>query len=76
MNSSLLDSQFDTLEDPGVTALTITVNRPVGEICDLIQEEVVKPSFGICGMGVMGTSLARNLASKGGETFFVQSREY
>ena len=65
MNSSLLDSQFDTLEDPGVTALTITVNRPVGEICDLIQEEVVKPSFGICGMGVMGTSLARNLASKG-----------
>ena len=65
MNPSLLDSQFEILEDPGVTALTVPVDRPIEEICNLIQNEVVKSTFGICGMGVMGTSLARNLASKG-----------
>lgn len=66
MNPSLLDSQFEILEEPMTAALTIEVDKSVEEICDTIQKRLVeKPSwFGVCGMGVMGTSLARNLASK------------
>jgi 6-phosphogluconate dehydrogenase len=67
MNPSLLESQIETLEEPATAALTIDVERSLDAICELIQSSLMQKSswFGVCGMGVMGTSLARNLASKG-----------
>ena len=64
MPVSLLQSQFETLEEP-VEALKTNISLLPKEIVDTIKVELMEKSeFGIIGLGVMGTSLARNLASK------------
>ncbi|MDC3312412.1 NADP-dependent phosphogluconate dehydrogenase [Flavobacteriaceae bacterium] len=65
MPSDLLMSQFDTLEIP-MNALQIDVNKSTETIVDTIKKELIlKSELGVFGLGVMGKSLCRNLASKG-----------
>src|SRR5690606_29101454 len=68
MNPTLLDSQFATLEKPSY-GLAISIDQSPKSIVEEIILEL-KPmhsqsEFGIIGMGVMGKSLALNLAEKG-----------
>jgi 6-phosphogluconate dehydrogenase len=63
MPSSLLKSQFDVLEDP-IQALNIDIaNSPTKIVEHIVSELTKKTEFGVIGLGVMGKSLARNLAS-------------
>ena len=63
MPSSLLKSQFDVLENP-IDALYIDiVNSPTKIVEQIVNELTKKTEFGLIGLGVMGKSLARNLAS-------------
>lgn len=65
MPNSLLESQFETLENP-IEALKINIGLKPKEIVEVIKKEIFKKSeFGLIGLGVMGKSLSRNLASKG-----------
>ena len=65
MSSDLLQSQFDTLEQP-VEALEINISLKPKDIVDKIKKELkMKSEFGLFGLGVMGKSLSRNLAQKG-----------
>ncbi|MEP3837842.1 MAG: NADP-dependent phosphogluconate dehydrogenase [Algibacter sp.] len=65
MDSGLLQSQFDTLENPS-NALEINIGLKPEEIVDKIIKEIkMKSEFGLFGLGVMGKSLSRNLAQKG-----------
>ncbi|MGM0580847.1 MAG: decarboxylating NADP(+)-dependent phosphogluconate dehydrogenase [Bacteroidota bacterium] len=65
MPSNLLQSQFDTLEIPD-NALTFNVDNPPEEIVEMIDQKLNdQAEFGLIGLGVMGKSLCRNLASKG-----------
>lgn len=65
MPSSLLESQFKSLEIPE-NAYTITINKSVTEIVTQLKPLFVKKAeFGLLGLGVMGKGLARNLAQKG-----------
>ena len=65
MPISLLESQFKDLEDPK-EAYVIGIEKDIETIVAEIEHELFqKASFGIIGLGVMGKSLARNLASKG-----------
>ena len=65
MPSTLLRSQFDTLEIPN-DALKVNINRSPQEIVNIVIGELnAKSEFGLLGLGVMGKSLARNLAQKG-----------
>ena len=61
MPVSLLQSQFDTLEEP-LNALTVSVELNPQEIIERIMNRL-NPScdFGLIGLGVMGKSLSRNL---------------
>jgi len=63
MPSSLLKSQFDTLEIP-IEAISVEVLNSPEKITEKIVNELTdKSEFGLIGLGVMGKSLARNLAS-------------
>ncbi len=63
MPTSLLKSQFETLEEP-VEALKIDISNSPEKIIELIKEEYTnKSEFGLIGLGVMGKSLCRNLAA-------------
>lgn len=64
--SSLLKTQYDTLEPPDY-GLHINVNKPKENIIDEIMQKVksIKSELGLFGLGVMGKSLAVNLATKG-----------
>ncbi len=65
MPPSLLQSQFDTLEY-SEAAVVINIKSKPEEIVEIIKKEIVgKAEFGLYGLGVMGKSLSRNLASKG-----------
>ncbi len=65
MPTSLLNSQFETLEVP-IEALYIDITNSPKKIVATIKDELVKKSeFGLIGLGIMGKSLSRNLASKG-----------
>src|SRR5690606_32090687 len=57
---------YETLEPPEY-GLHINVNKPVENIIEEIMQQVksVKPDIGLLGLGVMGKSLAINLATKG-----------
>lgn len=65
-NPDLLQSQFDTLEIPN-DGLHINVNKTVDQIIDEIINHLENPKseIGLLGLGVMGKSLAINLATKG-----------
>lgn len=65
MPESLLKSQFDTLETP-INAIDVDIHKSPEEIINLIKTDILnKSEFGLIGLGVMGKSLCRNLASKG-----------
>lgn len=68
MNPGLLDSQLDTWEEPGY-GIHIDISKSPDEMVNEIlkMEDIVnnKSHFGVIGMGVMGKSLALNLADKG-----------
>lgn len=61
MPSSLLESQFKTLEEPE-DALVVSIDQPLESIVLNIQKTTMKSAIGLIGLGVMGTSLARNIA--------------
>lgn len=63
---ALLQSQYDTLEFP-TYGIHINVNKPVDLIIEEIMEnlEKTKSEMGLLGLGVMGKSLAINLAANG-----------
>ncbi|AVR46332.1 phosphogluconate dehydrogenase (NADP(+)-dependent, decarboxylating) [Christiangramia fulva] len=60
----LLKSQFDTLEPPAY-GIHIKVNKSPEENLKKIMNELERPHIGLIGLGVMGKSLALNMASKG-----------
>ncbi|MDV7140795.1 NADP-dependent phosphogluconate dehydrogenase [Maribacter sp. TH_r10] len=65
MPAHLLKSQFDTLEIPK-NAIEINIDQTPNSIVEIIKNEIIsKSQFGLFGLGVMGKSLCRNLASKG-----------
>jgi 6-phosphogluconate dehydrogenase len=65
MQSNLLQSQFDILEQPE-NALEVNIDLKPENIVDIIFNNLeMKSEFGLFGLGVMGKSLSRNLAQKG-----------
>lgn len=65
MPPELLQSQFNTLEAPK-NAIEIDVSASITEIIEkLVMTFSKKKEFGLFGLGVMGKSLARNLARNG-----------
>jgi 6-phosphogluconate dehydrogenase len=64
--SSLLQSQYETLERPEY-GLHINVNKPEENIIEEIMQNInaTPAEIGLFGLGVMGKSLAINLATKG-----------
>lgn len=66
MKAVLLQSQFDTLEEPR-HALTIDSTLEPNEIVDTIMEQLMDKKYdvGMMGMGVMGRSLSLNLERHG-----------
>ena len=67
MKPEMLQSQFDALEAPAY-GLILDIEQPVDELVGQIKEKYlmqVKSTIGLYGLGVMGTSLARNIAGKG-----------
>ena len=65
MNAALLQSQFDTLEIPDY-GIHIDASKTVEAIVKKIMDQLAnKSEFGIIGLGVMGKSLARNIAQQG-----------
>jgi 6-phosphogluconate dehydrogenase len=64
MPPGLLKSQFEILEEPrGFPSYSIELEPP--QIVFEIIKEMKKSEFGLVGLGVMGKSLARNLARNG-----------
>jgi 6-phosphogluconate dehydrogenase len=64
MPSSLLKSQFETLESP-TKAISFSIELTPDEIVNSVQNLLFdKADFGLIGLGIMGKSLCRNLASK------------
>ncbi|WP_224994544.1 NADP-dependent phosphogluconate dehydrogenase [Cesiribacter sp. SM1] len=67
MPPALLDSQLETLEKPAY-GIHISIAPPpdiiVQQIISKLKNTATQSEFGIVGMGVMGKSLALNLASK------------
>ncbi len=64
---SLLQSQYDALEFPSY-GIHINVNKPENKIIEEIMENLNttnKSEIGLLGLGVMGKSLAVNLATRG-----------
>lgn len=65
MPESLLKSQFDSYEEPSqghFIDISQTKKLIVHQIVDIVGQ---RSEIGIIGLGVMGTSLARNIAGKG-----------
>lgn len=64
MPTHLLQSQFDTLEAP-TNAHSISIDASPEEIVTRIKKNLMEATeFGVYGLGVMGKSIARNLAQK------------
>ncbi len=64
MPSQLLDSQFSILQEP-LYAISIDLSKSPEEMIKETLEKITQPEFGLVGLGVMGKSLARNLANNG-----------
>lgn len=64
MPTTLIESQFSTLEEP---KNSIKIDASLNEelLLKKLMNQLTKSSIGIVGLGVMGTSLARNFAQKG-----------
>jgi 6-phosphogluconate dehydrogenase len=64
-SASMLQSQFDTLEEPA-NAFTVTIHQSTDAIVEtIVHHFFMRSSFGIIGLGIMGKSLALNFAGKG-----------
>lgn len=61
MPKELLQSQFDTLEEPDYGFKADINTEPAQLTQEIIAFMQSKNEFGVAGLGVMGTSLARNL---------------
>jgi len=64
MPAGLLQSQFEAMEYPAY-GMHLSIEAGPEKLVDAILDYLEKPEFGLVGLGVMGKSLARNLASKG-----------
>lgn len=64
MPAGLLQSQFEAMEYPAY-GFHLSIEDGPEKIVDTILDFLEKPEFGLVGLGVMGKSLARNLAAKG-----------
>lgn len=64
MPSSLLPSQLRIWEPP-VYGLSLSINLSIAEMLHTIINNAALSEWGLAGLGVMGTSLARNFANKG-----------
>ncbi len=64
MPSTLLQSQFEILEEPS-TAIDIDITLDTNTIIHTIVKRLTKSDFGLVGLGVMGKSLARNFSRNG-----------
>ncbi|HMO40908.1 MAG TPA: NADP-dependent phosphogluconate dehydrogenase [Saprospiraceae bacterium] len=66
MAPEMLRSQFDAYEQPS-NGLIIDINEDIQQIIQQVMSNIIshKSEVGLIGMGVMGTSLARNIANKG-----------
>ena len=67
MPSDLLKSQFETWEEPSYGYKINVIENP-DQIINTVVEKIkmkVKAEIGLIGLGVMGKSLSRNIASKG-----------
>jgi 6-phosphogluconate dehydrogenase len=64
MPPALLQSQFDALEAPKY-AIEISILENPKSIINTIKNKLTMKEFGVVGMGVMGKSISRNLASRG-----------
>lgn len=66
MTAAMLRSQMDAYEKPGY-GISIDVHQDFDQTIELIMSkiEITKSDVGLVGLGVMGTSLARNIAGKG-----------
>lgn len=62
-NADLLKSQYDTLEPPDYGIHIKVEGSPEDSIKEIIQK-LPRPEIGIIGLGVMGKSLALNMAGK------------
>ena len=63
MPTSLLKSQFEVLENP-IDALNFNIiHSPTKIVQQIVNDLSKKTEFGLIGLGVMGKSIARNLAS-------------
>ncbi len=67
MPSSLLQSQFDAWEEP-IYGIKMDVENSKQEIVESVLNKITmeqKSEIGLIGLGVMGKSLSRNIASRG-----------
>ena len=64
MPTALIESQFNTLEEPK-NSIQIEASLKEEILVKNLMNQLTKSSIGIVGLGVMGTSLARNFAQKG-----------
>ncbi|WP_092723521.1 NADP-dependent phosphogluconate dehydrogenase [Hydrobacter penzbergensis] len=65
ISPSLLQSQFDALENP-VNAIHISIDQNTAVMVEAIHHQLFnKSEIGIIGLGVMGKSLCRNFAGHG-----------
>ncbi len=66
MKASMLQSQFDTLEEPA-HALNVDVTLSPEDLVDYIMEHIMRKKYalGLLGLGVMGRSLALNFERNG-----------
>jgi 6-phosphogluconate dehydrogenase len=66
MKASMLQSQFDTLEEP-VHAISVDISLEPERVIDIIMEQLMETKFalGLMGLGVMGRSLALNFERNG-----------
>ncbi|HSF45131.1 MAG TPA: gluconokinase, GntK/IdnK-type, partial [Chitinophagaceae bacterium] len=66
MSAEMLRSQFDAYEQP-IGGIAVSVDQTLDQIIDeiVLMISTEKSDVGLIGLGVMGTSLARNIASRG-----------
>lgn len=66
MSTLMLQSQFDIYEKPE-DGMTINITQDLDTIIENIMSNILtsKSDIGLIGLGVMGTSLARNISQKG-----------
>ncbi|MEZ4687017.1 MAG: NADP-dependent phosphogluconate dehydrogenase [Bacteroidia bacterium] len=65
MESAMLKSQFDALEEPKHAIRVDIIDSPERIVQHIQLQLSMKTDFGVIGLGVMGKSLSRNLARNG-----------